>query len=164
MKTELILTPEVQAIVDAIKNTGKSWHEIGLPDHPMYPQFSRRLVVTGFNTPDMEGDEDRIYVNVRQNLIVREGNKIHKQLRMPDWMIHENNTEEILGENGFLKGINRTTNDNGEIISEEEVNVKAGSVQYIRFLIKTKSVHLADILTRFMGMYIQIFDEEINNI
>ncbi len=26
MNTELIVTPEVQAVLDAIKNTGKSWH------------------------------------------------------------------------------------------------------------------------------------------
>ncbi|KFF13126.1 hypothetical protein IW15_10210 [Chryseobacterium soli] len=164
MNTELILTAEVQAIVDAIKNTGKSWHEIALPDHPVYPQFARKLVVTGFNTPDMEGDEDRIYVNVRQYLILREGNKIHKRLKMPDWMIHEGNVEEIMGENGVLKGILRTTNDAGEVVEEKEEVLKAQSVQYIRFLLKTKSVHVIDIFSKFMGMYIPLFDKEINEI
>lgn len=164
MKTELILTAEVQAIVDAIKNTGKSWHEIGLPDHPVYPQFARKLVVTGFNTPDMEGDEDRIYINVRQYLVLRDSNKIYKRLKMPDWVIHEGNVEEIMGKNGVLKGIYRTTNDEGEIIAEKEEILKAQSVQYIRFLIKTKSVHLVDIFAQFIGMYIPLFDKEINDI
>lgn len=164
MKTELILTPEVQAILDAIKNTGKSWHEVTLPDHPLYPQFSRKLVVTGFNTPDMEGNEDRIYVNVRQYLIVKNGNMIHKRIKMPDWMIHEGNIEEVLGENGVLKGISRTTDDNGQIIEEKEVVVKAGSVQYVRYLIKTKGAHIVDVLERFMGLYIQLFNHEINEV
>lgn len=164
MKTDLIITPEVQAILDAIKNTGKSWHEVVLPDHPIYPQFARKLVITGFNTPDMEGDEDRIYVNVRQYLIVRDGNILHKRLKMPDWMIHEGNVEEILGENGYLTGINQTTNDEGEIINEEEVIIKAQSVQYVRFLIKTKAAHIVDVLERFMGLYIALFEEEINEI
>ncbi|PIF44934.1 hypothetical protein CLU96_1933 [Chryseobacterium sp. 52] len=164
MKKELILTPEVQAIVDAIKNTGKSWHEIALPDHPMYPQFARKLVVTGFNTPDMEGDEDRIYVNVRQYLVLREENKIYKRLKMPDWMIHEGNVEEIMGENGVLKGILQTKDEEGNVISEVEEILKAQSVQYIRFLIKSKSVHLVDIFAQFMGMYILMFDKEINDI
>ena len=124
MKTELIVTPEVQAIVDAIKNTGKSWHEIALPDHPVYPQFARKLVVTGFNTPDMEGDEDRIYVNVRQYLVLREGAKIYKRIKMPDWMIHEGNIEEIMSKNGALKGIIRTIDDEGKVVEEKEEVLK----------------------------------------
>lgn len=164
MKTELIVTPEVQDVLDNIKNTGKSWHEVVLPDHPIYPQFARKLVVTGFNTPDMEGSEDRIYVNVRQYLIVKNGNALHKRIKMPDWMIHEGNLEEILGENGILKGISRTTDDNGQIIEEKEVVVKAGSVQYVRYLIKTKGAHIVDVLERFMGLYIQLFNQEINEI
>lgn len=164
MKTELILTPEVQAIVDGIKNTGKTWHEIRLPDHPIYPQFIRKLSVTGFNTPDMPGTQDRIYVNVRQDLILRDQGTVYKSLQMPDWMIHEGNSEEILGENGFLKGISRTTDDNGNVIEEKEVIIKAQSVQYLRFLIKTRSVHLADIFSRFMVQYVPLFEKEINNI
>lgn len=164
MTTDLIITPEVQAILGMIKNTGKSWHEIALPDHPVYPQFARKLVVTGFNTPDLEGDEDRIYVNVRQYLVLREGNKIYKRIQMPDWMIHEGNVEEILGEDGFLKGIYRTTDDNGQIIEEKEEILKVQSVQYVRFLIKTKAAHIVDVLERFMGLYIALFKEEINEI
>lgn len=164
MKTELIVTPEVQAALDAIKNTGKSWHEVVLPDHPIYPQFARKLVVTGFNTPDMEGNEDRIYVNVRQYLIIRDANIVHKRLKMPDWMIHEENMEEILGENGFLKGIYRTTDDNGQIVEEKEEILKVQSVQYVRFLIKTKAAHIVDVLERFMGLYIALFDKDINEI
>jgi hypothetical protein len=163
MKTELILTPEVKAIVDAIDSTGKSWHEITLPDHPTYPQFSRKLVVTGFNTPDMEGQEDRIYVNVRQNLILKNGS-IYKRIKMPDWMIHEGNVEEITGPNGLLKGIVRTYDDEGNIIEEKEEVLKAKSVQYIRFLIKTKSAHLVDILGLFIGLYIDLFKSEIDDI
>lgn len=164
MTRELIVTAEVQAVLDAIKNTGKSWHEVILPEHPIYPQFARKLVVTGFNTPDMEGDEDRIYVNVRQYLIVKDGNNIHKRLKMPDWMIHEGNVEEILGENGYLKGIYITKDDNGQIIEEKEEILKAQSVQYVRYLIKTKAEHIVEVLERFMGLYITLFTNEINEI
>jgi hypothetical protein len=63
-----------------------------------------------------------------------------------------------------LKGTRITKNDEGEIIEEKEEVLKGQSVQYIRFLIKTKSVHLADIFAQFMGMYIPLFDKEINEI
>ncbi|HCM34123.1 hypothetical protein [Chryseobacterium sp.] len=164
MKTQLILTPEVQAIVDAIKNTGKSWYETMLPDHAMFPQFTRKLVVTGFNTPDMEGDEDRIYVNVRQYLILKSDNKIYKRIQMPDWMIHEGNLEEILGKTGFLKGTLRIMDDEGNLIEEKEQVIKLPSVQYIRFLINTKSVHLADVIARFIPLYLQLHKTQIDSI
>ncbi|UCA61652.1 hypothetical protein KB553_08970 [Chryseobacterium rhizoplanae] len=164
MTTDLIITPEVQSILDMIRNTGKYWYEIALTDHPVYPQFARKLVVTGFNTPDLEGDEDRIYVNVRQYLVLRDDNKIYKRIQMPDWMIHEGNVEEILGEDGFLKGIYRTTDNKGQIIEEKEEILKAQSVQYVRFLIKTKAAHIVDVLERFLGLYIALFEEEINKI
>lgn len=163
MKTELIIKPEDQAFLDTIKNTGKTWFEMALPDHAIYPQFSRKLVVTGFNTPDMEGNEERIYVNIRQYLILKEGNTIHKKIVMPNWMIHEGNVEEIMGEDGnLLTGMLTEYDDAGNIISETPEVLKAQSVQYVRFLIKSKEAHIVDIFTRFMGLYAEKFATEID--
>lgn len=165
MKTETIITPENQALLDLISNTGKSWYEMALPDHPLYPQFSRKLVVTGFNTPDMGDTEDRIYVYVRQHLILKEGNIVHKKLKLPEWMIHEGNVEEIMGANGHL--LTKTVivkDDEDKVISETEEPLKAQSVQYVRFLIKSKAAHLTDVLGRFMTLYAQNFETKINDI
>lgn len=164
MNKELILTPEIKALVEAIKNTGKTWHESALPEHPLYPQFNRRLVVTGFTTPDMEDDEDRIYVNVRQYLILKDSGKIHKRIKMKDWLIHEGNVEEIMTKEGVLKVPFEIKDDEGNVIEKGEEVLKAQSVQYVRFLIKTKALHLVDILGRFMGLYIDLFKEEIDDI
>ena len=165
MKTETIITPENQALLDLISNTGKSWFEMPLPDHPLYPQFSRKLVVTGFNTPDMGDTEDRIYVYVRQYLILKEGNTVHKKLKLPEWMIYEGNVEEIMRADGKL--LTKTIvekDDEGNILSEKEEPLKAQSVQYVRFLIKSKAAHLTDVLARFMTLYSQIFETKINDL
>ena len=164
MTTEIIIKPEDQALLNAIKNTGKSWFEVGLPDHELYPKFARKLVVTGFNTPDIDGTEERIYVNVRQYLVLKEGGTVHKKVKMPDWQIHEGNVEEVLGANGMLYGTLVTRNNEGIIISEEEVPLKAQSVQYVRFLVKNKQAHLVEILERFISLYMQIFETQINDI
>lgn len=165
MKTELIISPENQAIIESIKNTGKIWFEKQLPDHPVYPQFARKLAVTGFNTPDTKEGEDRIYVNVRQYLILKEGNIIHKKIKMPDWMIHEGNVEEIVGADGnVLTGMLTTYADDGSIISEVEEVLKSQSVQYVRFLVKNKQLHIVDVLGRFMGIYMDKFYNEIQAI
>lgn len=165
METKLIISPENKAILEVIKNTGETWFETQLPDHPIYPQFARKLVVTGFNTPDMEGDEERIYVNIRQYLILKEGNVIHKKLTMPNWEIHEGNVEEIMGADGkLLTGILQIKDDEGNVISETTEALKAQSVQYVRFLIKSKSVHLVDVFGKFMSLYAQLFESKINDI
>lgn len=165
MKTELIIKPEDQAIIDAIKSTGKTWFEKQIPAHPVYPQFLRKLVVTGFNTPDTKDSEDRIYVNVRQYLILKDGNIIHKKIKMPDWMIYEGNVEEIVGAEGnVLKGILTTYADDGSVISEVEEVLKAQSVQYVRFLVKNKQLHIVDVLARFMGIYTEKYKTEIDAI
>ena len=165
MKTETIISPENQMILDLIKNTGKTWFEMPLPDHPLYPQFSRKLVVTGFNTPDMGDTEDRIYVYVRQHLILKQGNVVHKKLRLPEWLIHEGNVEEIMGADGKLltkKVVVKDDEDN--VISETEDPLKAQSVQYVRFLIKSKAAHLTDVLGRFMTLYAKVFETKINDL
>ncbi|MEG0760085.1 MAG: hypothetical protein RSA74_11075 [Chryseobacterium sp.] len=164
MKTELIIKPEDQALIEMIKNTGKTWFEMPLPDHPIYPQFSRKIVVTGYNTPDMEGDEERIYVNVRQYLILKESNVLHKNVVMPNWMIHEGNVEEIAVKDGLLYGTRTEYDDAGNIISETQEVLKAQSVRYVRFLIKAKKAHIVDVFARFMGMYVEKFKTEIDAI
>lgn len=164
MKKELQITPEIQTLIDSIKNSGKTWYEIALPDLPIYPQFSRRLVVTGFTTPDMEGDEDRIYVNVRQYLILKDTGNVHKKIKMRDWMIHEGNVEEIMTKDGLLTVPFIIKDDAGNITEQGVEVLKAQSVQYVRFLMKTRSLHLVDVLGRFMGLYIDLFKEEIDAI
>lgn len=159
------LTPEIQEIVDGIENTGKTWYEMDLPDHPLYPIFKRKLVVTGFNTPDLENDdEDRIYISVREYLILKENEKIHKKIEMPIWSINENNSEQLLDDSGQQIVAEFTIEENGEIIDHGVDLVKVSSVQYIRYLIKTRSVHLADILQRFMPLYVQLYENQIDNI
>lgn len=164
MGKELILSTEIETLLNEIKNTGKAWYEIPLPDLPIYPKFKRRLVVTGFTTPDMEGDEDRIYVNVRQYLILKDTGNVHKKIKMKDWMIHEGNVEEITGQNGLIKVPYVVKDEEGIVIEQGEEILKAQSVQYVRFLVKNKSMHIVDILERFMGIYIDLFKEEIDNV
>ena len=165
MTTEIILKTEDKALLDAIENTGKIWYEMDLPEHEIYPQFARKLVVTGFNTPDLEiENEDRIYVYVRQYLYLKESNILHKKVKMPDWFIHEGNAEEVVGQNGIIMGTEIVKDDEGIVVSEKAVMVKANSVKYVRFLVKNKQAYIGDILEQFMALYVQLFKNEIDNI
>ena len=104
-------------------------------------------------------------MNVRQYLILKDGNKIHKRLILPNWEIHQGNVEEIMYANGeLLMQMVIEKDDEGNLISEKTEPIRLPSIQYVIFLIKSKSVHLTDVLARFISLYAQLFDEKINDI
>jgi len=165
MNTELILTTNDKAMIEAINLVSDNWHEVPLPDHPIYPQFSRKLIVTGFSNPNLEKPEERIYVYVTQVLTLKSTDAVYKHIPMKAWEIYEWNTEEVIRKDGtVMKGIRRITDNEGNVIEEKEEVVKVPSIQYVRFLIKSKTVHLTDVLERFMAQYIDLFKAEIDDI
>lgn len=165
MKTEEIIQSEDQALINAIENTDKSWFSMQLPAHPVYPQFARKLVVTSFNPPEIEGEEDRIYVLVQQHLILKEGNTLHKKVKMPDWLIHEKNTEELRGSDGEIRMKTVVVkDDDGTEISRKDEPIKVPSIKYVKFLVKSKSAHLVDVIGQFMGIYVEKYKTEIDAI
>ncbi|WP_299176073.1 hypothetical protein [uncultured Chryseobacterium sp.] len=152
-------------MIDAIKKVSENWFEMPLPDHPIYPQFSRRLIVSGFSNPDIEKPEERIYVYVKQILTLKSTNEVYKSIPMKTWNIYEWNTEEVIRPDGsVMTGIRQILDDEGNVIDEKQEAVKVPSIQYVRFLIKSKTVHLTDVLARFMTQYIELFKEEIDDI
>ncbi|MEI7488990.1 MAG: hypothetical protein WCJ72_16595 [Chryseobacterium sp.] len=163
--TELIINTNDKEMLDAIEMTSDNWHEMAIPDHPVYPQFSRKLIVSGFSNPDMDLPEERIYVYVTQVLTLKTSNTVHKKIRMPPWVIYEWNNEEVMRADGTLiTGIRQVKDEEGNIISETPEVIKMPSIQYVRFLNKTKSVYLVDVLARFMVQYVDNFQTEINDI
>lgn len=163
--TRLILTTNDKEMIEAINMVSDNWHEMPLPDHPIYPQFSRKLIVTGFSNPNLEKPEERIYVYVTQVLTLKSTNEVYKYIPMKSWDIYEWNTEEVVRPDGtVMKGIRQILDDEGNVIDEKEEVIKVPSIQYVRFLIKSKTVHLTDVLARFMVQYVEYFKKEINEI
>lgn len=165
MNTKLILNPDDKEMIDAIKMVSDNWHEMPLPDHPIYPQFARSLIVSGFSNPDLEKPEERIYVYVTQVLTLKSTNEVYKEIPMKPWEIYEWNTEEVIRPDGtVMTGIRQTLDNEGNVIDEKEEVIKVPSIQYVRFLVKSKTVHLTDVLARFMVQYVEKFEKEINDI
>lgn len=165
MTTEIIIQPQDQAFLDAIENVSSYWHEIGLPDHPIYPQFSRKIVVTGFNSPELASPEERIYVNVSQVLTLKATSQIHKVIQMPLWMIHELNKEEVLNAQGEkLEGIKVYKREDGTEIKRETFFLTTNSVKLVKFMLMGRIAYLPDILNKFMAIYVEKFKTEIDAI
>ncbi|AKK74427.1 hypothetical protein OK18_19035 [Chryseobacterium gallinarum] len=165
MNTTLILTTNDKEMIDAINMVSDNWHEMPLPDHPILTQFSRKLIVSGFSNPDLNHPEERIYVYVKQVLTLKPTNEVYKSIDMKPWEIYEWNMEEVIRPDGsVMTGIRQTLDDEGNVINEQEEVVKVPSIQYVRYLIKSKTAHLTDLLARFMLQYVEKFSKEINDI
>lgn len=165
MTTELIINTNDKEMIDAINLVSDNWHEMPLPDHPILTQFSRKLIITGFSNPDLDKPEERIYVYVKQVLTLKSTGEVYKIINMKPWEIYEWNMEEVIRPDGsVMTGIRQIKDDQGNVIDEKEEIVKVPSIQYVRFLIKSKTVHLTDILARFMVQYLEKFSKEINEI
>ncbi|WP_312395754.1 hypothetical protein [Chryseobacterium sp.] len=141
----------------------RDWFEMPLPDHRMYPLVTRKLVVDGFGNLPMKEPEDRICVYVKQVLIEKSTNQVYKTIEMPVWIIYEWNQEEVIRPDGsVMTTIIEENDDAGNKIGEQELPKKVPSVQYVKFLVKSKSAHLVDVLERFMIQYVTIFKNEID--
>lgn len=87
----LIIPEPYKAILQAIENVPYFWAEHPLADHPDLPQFNRKLVVSGFNSPDlMDQNDERLYISIRQILSNKETGKIFKIFSAPAWEIMPN--------------------------------------------------------------------------
>lgn len=163
--TKLILTTNDKQMIEAINMVSDNWHEMPLPDHPILTQFSRKLIVSGFSNPDLDKPEERIYVYVKQVLTLKSTNEVYKSIDMKPWEIYEWNMEEVIRPDGsVMTGILQTFDEKGNVIDEKEEVVKVPSIKYVRFLIKSKTVHLTDVLARFMVQYHEKFEKELNEI
>lgn len=160
---ETIIPENGKVLSQMIENTNQYWYEMDLPKHDIYPQFDRKLVVTGFNSPALKRPEERIYVFISQLLILGDCT-VHKSIEMKTWEIFEFNSEEIEDQGGKIICEKITKDEQGNIIEKTNYNLTAPSVKYIKFLIENKSIHLVEILQKFMTIYIDKFQTEINDI
>lgn len=174
MKTIQYKTPQDEALYNAICNVKPTWHEFDLPDHPIQNQFNRKLVVKGFlDAPKDKYNNEVLNVFVSQILTLKSTGDFYKEIPMKTWEIFEHNLEVVTAGNDAVMVEEVVTemqydeegNELGEIeISRTDVPMKVPSIKLIKFLLKSKNAHLVDVFEKFMGMYVEFFAKEVDDI
>ena len=162
----LILTPAIEARLQEINNTPYYWASINLPEHADLPNFNRKLVVSGFNSPDLEVNQDeRFFITVKQIFINKETGKIFKVFNAPQWEIYAHTWSYLRNEQFQVIEVDKQIFDeNNELISTEKSKIQVSTIKYLKWLLLNRKAHLVDLFNLYMGDFANAKLEELNKL
>lgn len=162
----LILTPAIEARLQEINNTPYYWSSINLPEHEDLPNFNRKLVVSGFNSPDLEVNQDeRFFITVKQIFINKETGKIFKVFNAPQWEIYAHTWSYLRNEQFQVIEVDKQIFDeNNELISTEKSKIQVSTIKYLKWLLLNRKAHLVDLFNLYMGDFANAKLEELNKL
>ena len=161
-----ILTPEIEARIQEINNTPYYWASIDLPEHEDLPNFNRKLVVTGFNSPDLEVNQDeRFFITVKQIFINKETGKIFKVFNAPQWEIYAHTWSYLRNEQFQVIEVDKQILDeNNELISTEKSKIQVSTIKYLKWLLLNRKAHLVDLFNLYLGDFANAKMDELNRL
>ena len=163
----LILTPTIEARLQEINNTQYYWASINLPEHEDLPNFNRKLVVSGFNSPDLEVNQDeRFFITVKQIFINKETGKIFKVFNAPQWEIFAHTWSYLRNSQFQVIEVDKQILDDetGEVMSTEKSKIKVSTIKYFKTLLKNREAHLVDLFNAYMGDFANAKMDELNRL
>lgn len=162
----LILTPAIEARLQEINSTPYYWASINLPEHEDLPNFNRKLVVSGFNSPDLEvNNDERFFITVKQIFINKETGKIFKVFNAPQWEIFAHTWSYLRNEQFQVIEVDKQIFDeNNELISTEKSKIQVSTIKYLKWLLLNKKAHLVDLFNLYMGDFANAKLEELNKL
>ena len=162
----LILTPVIEARLQEINNTPYYWESINLPEHADLPNFNRKLVVSGFNSPDLEVNQDEcFFITVKQIFINKETGKIFKIFNAPQWEIFAHTWSYLRNEQFQVIEVDKQIFDeNNELISTEKSKIQVSTIKYLKWLLLNRKAHLVDLFNLYMGDFANAKLEELNKL
>ena len=166
---EKLQIPKVlEPILQAINGVPYYWAEMPLEDLSELPQFNRKIVVSGFNSPDLEDENDeRIYITIKQLFINKETGKIFMTRKQKPWEILSSLKSIFPNPADATKPVfvnENTLDDEGEVVETNKVILKVPSVKLMRFLLLTKQAHLTDLFAANLKDFAIQFKEELDTI
>lgn len=163
----LIIPQEIQNRLEEINNVPYYWASINLPEHEDLPNFNRKLVVSGFNSPDLEVNQDeRFFITVKQIFINKETGKIFKVFNAPQWEIYAHTWSYLRNQQFQVIEVDKQILDDetGEVLSTEKSKIKVSTIKYFKTLLKNREAHLVDLFNAYMGDFANAKMEELNKL
>lgn len=163
----LIIPTEIQNRLEEINSTPYYWASINLPEHEDLPNFNRKLVVSGFNSPDLEvNNDERFFITVKQIFINKETGKIFKIFNAPQWEIFAHTWSYLRNSQFQVIEVDKQILDDetGEVLSTEKSKIKVSTIKYFKTLLKNREAHLVDLFNAYMGDFAAVKMDELNRL
>ena len=161
-----IFTPAIEARLQEVNSTPYYWASINLPEHEDLPNFSRKLVVSGFNSPDLEVNQDeRFFITVKQIFINKETGKIFKVFNATQWEIYAHTWSYLRNEQFQVIEVDKQIFDeNNELISTEKSKIQVSTIKYLKWLLLNRKAHLVDLFNLYLSDFAAAKIEELNKL
>ena len=157
MSEKITIPEKIKDVLLQIENVPEWWAEIPLVDSVIFINFNRKLVVSGFNFPDLTEDNDkRAEISIRQIYTDKNSGEVFVNKRQKSGLILAN-TETLLRSDNSPDPIifDRFTYSDveGENPVKDKVNLYVNQLDYIRRNLSSKTEHLTFILEDFLKSY-----------
>ncbi len=166
MAEKLVIPEPYQLLLIDIQNIHYYWASINLPEHEDLPNFNRKLVVSGFNSPDLEVNQDeRFFITVKQIFINKETGKIFKIFNAPQWEIYAHTWSYLRNEQFQVIEVDKQIFDeNNELISTEKSKIQVSTIKYLKWLLLNRKAHLVDLFNLYLSDFAAAKIEELNKL
>lgn len=162
-----LIIPEVyQPLYEGINSVPYHWAELALPAHPELPNFNRKLVVSGFNSPDLENSNDlRFFITVKQVFVNKETGAIFKIFNAPQWEIYAHTWSYLRDEKFQVIEVDKQILDeDGNVISTEKSKIQVPTIKYMKWLLMNKKAHFVDLFQMYLGAFAESKIDELNKL
>lgn len=157
MSEKITIPEKIKNILSEIENVPEWWAEIPLVDTPILSNFNRKLVVSGFNFPDLTDDNDkRAEIFIRQIYTDKDTGEVLINKRQRTGVILASSVTALRVDGSpDLIVVDRVTDSEveGESPVRDRVNLSADHLDYIRRNLYRRSEHLTFILEDFLKSY-----------
>lgn len=166
MNENLIIPEAIQGILNDIKNCPKYWAEHPLADLPDYPLHNRKIVVSGFNFPDLEADNDqRIYITIKQILTNKETGLPFKKANAPIWTIYADTWSYLRNQNFQLIEVDKQLFDEeGNPNGTEKSNIKVPTIDYMKYILFNRQAHFVELFQMYLKDFAIAKESELKQI
>lgn len=168
MKEVLNIASPYKEMLLQIETHTQYWAELPIADHPILSQFNRKLVISGFNFPDLENEQDkRLYITVKQIFTDKKTGKVFLVKNAPMWVIYADSWSYVRNVNDPTKYVDvdkQTFDDEGNLVKTEKVKLQASTIDYLKYQVVNKKAHLIDLFSMYLNDFATTFKDELDKL
>lgn len=168
MKEVLVIPSPYKEMMQEISKIGYYWAELPLVEHPILTQFNRKLVISGFNSPDLENEQDkRLYITIKQIFTDKNTGKVFLVKNAPMWIIYADSWSYVRNINDASKYVEvdkQTFDDEGNLVKTEKVRLQANTIDYLKYQVINKKAHLIDLFSTYLNDFAVAFKDELDKL
>lgn len=166
MNENLIIPNSINEKLIEIENNPLYWAEYSLSDLPDYPIHCRKIVVSGFNIPDLENENDKkIYITIKQILTNKETGVDFKKNNAPIYTIFSSDSSDLMDEENKIILVDKHILDiEGNFLEIEKSTIKTPAIEYFKYNIINRKIHIIDIFRKYLEYFAVNKKEELDKI